>query len=633
MLDALIEEIFMEKLGLTYFKCAPYAFGQTVYDTGDLSITRGASLTLLAAPAKLQDHLASAFPAFDFRWIQSSASELLWSASKREERTELTIKGQAIKPPKSIKKAKWNKALQQAAETAKHALSDASLRDAARSVISTLMLGGEADVENIAGQILYKCGDQNARAPSLDPAQCEAICDAVRGFLSSPQQDWPFDLMLFNVAWHCPTGPKQTSPRAIIAALDTALGRSQLQRLSCIVPALTTELNGHRTESVVCAYTGLHAADAKHSEKGRPTSITAKRRRIVGTREKPKFYGDVLEHARVAATSLREDWRTLPAVKAALEQIEQATESAKAEPLRFASDFQDLVHAPPPGLPISLRSNICVLNMDGNSFGKLRLNVRDMEEYRALSNYLDILKAGLLAQILTWIRADKEMRDASGALARFETLLWGGDEFTFVLPAWKGWELAQEIHAAVKKWQTPDGEELTFATGLAFGPHNAPIRDLKAAAEQLADHAKEAKPNAAWQAIAYEGVDRIHFLPDQFRADWLGGVVETKAFCLGAEEACALPGVVEKMLSGLRRSGLHQIYYKYCQNIARVNANNTDIVEKILADIDRTAPAIPDVELNAIKDGLFPEHTARPLVKFAQIALLLDYIQPRAHLT
>mgnify|MGYP000353387002 CR=1 FL=1 len=620
----------MEKLGLTYFKCAPYGFEPTVYDTGDLSITRGASLTLLAAPTKLKEHLISTFPELDFQWIQSSASELLWSVSKKVEQTKLTILKQPSKPPKGVKKKSWNNALQAAAEEAKKALSDVSLRDAARLAIVALELADDVGVENIAGQILGKCGDQSSRAASLEEEEREAISQAVRTFLSAAQEDWPFDLMLFNVAWHCPASPKDTSPRAIMAALDTKLGRSQLQQMSCIVPSLVSDLNGHRTESVVCAYTGTHAADAKQSEKGRPTSVTAKRRRTVGTREKQKFYDGVFDQARDAAQALREDWQVLPTIKAALEQIENARQATQKMPLDFVNDFGGLVHLPPADLPVSVRSNICVINMDGNSFGALRLNVENMEEYRSLSNYLDILKAGMLAQVLNWIRADEEMLDVAGETARFETLLWGGDEFTFVLPAWKGWELAQLIHAAVKGWKTPRGKDLTFATGLVFAPHNAPIRDLKRAAEELVERAKTAKPNAAWQAIAYESVDRIHFSPDQFRADWLGNDVEPVAFCIGAEEACELPHFVENMLAGLTRSGLHQIYYRYRNNLAD---NDARAIQKITSEIDRTAPAISDTALEAIKDGLFPAKAARPLVKFAQIALLLDYIQPRVNIT
>jgi len=600
-------------LPFTYFKVAPFGFDQTVFDTDDLSITRGASLTLLAMPGQLQTHLEAQFPDITFDWIQISASELVFRATDAYRGPGVTIKKITGKTPPNVKASQWQKALQTKANSIKNDLNDDVLRSAAREIEASFDI--KLATDETAGRLLAKCGKLPKGPPPLAASQCEKICEEIKVFLSCPNKRWPFDLMLFTAVWFAP-GSSSLMPKDAIAALDTRLGHARFGQMSCIMPK-GTQVSKLSASDAVCQFTGIYAAGSQ-PEKARPTSPNASRRRKAGRDGKQQFYQDTLEQAEAAAEE--HNFSNNAQAVAALAAIGKAKGKIKD----FADDFSGIVVNAPDALPLSLKSNLCVLNMDGNNFGALRGAAENINAYRRFSTYLDILKAGLLARILSWI-ADSDNGMLVDGVARFETLLWGGDEFTFVAPAWKGWELATVIHDAVKDWKTLDGTPMAFATGLAFGPHKAPIRDLKQAAEELAEMAKSDRTHAVWQAIAYESVDRVHFSPKHYRANWLGVAVDNKYFSLYATDAVNLPGLVQDILAATSRSALHKMYYEYQDKLACIHTDTLEISKQI----DRIAPAMPEAKLDAIKSALITGGDY-PLLRFAQISLLLDYIQPEA---
>ena len=75
---------------------------------------------------------------------------------------------------------------------------------------------------------------------------------------------------------------------------------------------------------------------------------------------------------------------------------------------------------------------------------------------------------------------------------RIETLMWGGDEFLLVLPAWLALEAARLFFDECQiEW--PAGQRRTHSAALVFAHHNAPIRPLKQLAKALADQGKQDK--------------------------------------------------------------------------------------------------------------------------------------------
>ena len=106
-----------------------------------------------------------------------------------------------------------------------------------------------------------------------------------------------------------------------------------------------------------------------------------------------------------------------------------------------------------------------------------------------------------------------EVQEEAGivSLLRFETLLFGGEDVTFVAPAWLGWWLAVRFFEITKDWTVGDAEIATacaqcarpvpdrggrelpmrFSAGLVFCSAKTPIRAAKKLAEDLCHLAKD----------------------------------------------------------------------------------------------------------------------------------------------
>ncbi len=592
----------MDGFPVSYFKTAPQNFDATVFDTDDLSTIRGASLTLLAMPPLLKAHLETEFPDVNFKWLQLSASELVFACTQEDVAPELTVEVQDPKPPRGKNKNRWNRALKAAAETAQQDLTDDSLRQAAAEFPARL--GGDIDEEFIAGQIraLVDTGG-TTRAGRIDDGTRKRILDRISTFLAEAHRDYPFDLMTCQTAcWQ----PAKSDVRLhdVFAALDTQLSQSQYRSFSFPSPAPAGQM--------VCALTGVLPA-SREEVPGKPISENAGRRRKVGRKGKKGFYENVLAQGRTLAKD--GEWDGNSAVEIARERL-------RAPRVRgFTSDFGEIVEDAPGELPKSLKGKICILNMDGNAFGALRLGQAGVTAYSRLSRYLDILKATLLADILNW--ADETSRMQLKGNVRLETLLWGGDEFTFVVPAWLGWQFAIQVQETVGGWKDLDGKPLSFSYGLVFGPHNAPIRDLKNAAEALTDMAKGDRQEAMLQALAYEGIDRIHMAPKTFRRDLFGDDLPQERFSLTAAQVAEFPREARRILSAVSRSALHNVYHEQSEMLGKKTVDTAPVVE----DLKRIARGISEEEFDKTMETLFPVGDY-PLLFFSQLVQLIDYIDP-----
>ena len=178
----------------------------------------------------------------------------------------------------------------------------------------------------------------------------------------------------------------------------------------------------------------------------------------------------------------------------------------KANNLHFAESFEDIIKDAPNGLPPSVSGKIAVFYADGNSFGKIRDANRLLADYGAFSTYVQTESKILVGRILDWLRDGANGKDKcayvypadeeDGLPLRFETLLWGGDELTFVMPAWLGIEFAQQFCEWTKTWKAPKIDDrpavpLTFGMGLIFCHEKTPIRQARAMAKTIADDGKD----------------------------------------------------------------------------------------------------------------------------------------------
>jgi hypothetical protein len=156
-----------------------------------------------------------------------------------------------------------------------------------------------------------------------------------------------------------------------------------------------------------------------------------------------------------------------------------------------------------------LKGKIAVFYADGNSFSKKINNAfkkgvaletidDDLRGYRKafLTKAFEELVINATGkahreELKERIALKKRLKTRiSACVIRFETLLWGGDEFMFVMPARLGFEFAKLFYDAASTWEI-GGEDLKFASGLVFCHHKAPISRIAALAKNLAEKAKE----------------------------------------------------------------------------------------------------------------------------------------------
>jgi len=266
----------------------------------------------------------------------------------------------------------------------------------------------------------------------------------------------------------CETPDKGPVPRA------TALAQNrwrQMQAPSVVYPSPHTPSPQQEPCDIDNVRPAAHF-QAKAPDGKRLQSASTRHRREFGRRMKQRFYAR--EMARTGAPG-RTD-------------------------LRYTQDFDGLCgNSPHWG---NLRDKMAVLHLDGNKFTAFATDPQlgTEDALGDFSHGLRAEQARILAALINKISPDPRDRAKddpdwmNGGMVRLETLLWGGDEITWVVPAWKGWELLRFFFDTAKPKQpwNPNPAPLTYTAGLVFCHKKAPIHTVTALARALVDRAKQA---------------------------------------------------------------------------------------------------------------------------------------------
>jgi len=154
----------------------------------------------------------------------------------------------------------------------------------------------------------------------------------------------------------------------------------------------------------------------------------------------------------------------------------------------FVNEFNDLTNDESQGNP---HHKMAVIYIDGNGFGNIQASTKTQKELKCWDTTIKDYRKAMLTELLAKIKDKPEWRN--GNKLRLETLLWGGDELIWVVPAWVGWQTLDFFyrHTKEKNWNF-NGEPLKHGAGIVFCHHNAPIhRITKLAREELARLAKD----------------------------------------------------------------------------------------------------------------------------------------------
>ncbi|MBP7964368.1 MAG: hypothetical protein KBG20_13485 [Caldilineaceae bacterium] len=164
-----------------------------------------------------------------------------------------------------------------------------------------------------------------------------------------------------------------------------------------------------------------------------------------------------------------------------------------------------------------LSGRMAYIHIDGNSFGRIRKEQCDSEE--TLKKFDDVIQEScrkpFLRALLERAGGDADFQTVLGTnrALRLEVLLWGGDEMTIVVPAWKGLETLRLFYDHAKS--LPFGDvALTHRAVMVLCHHNAPILQIRKIADDLLDRTKDdigATPPDGGPLDHVRG-DAMHFL-------------------------------------------------------------------------------------------------------------------------
>ncbi len=312
------------------------------------------------------------------------------------------------------------------------------------------------------------------------------------------------------------------------------------------------------------------------------------------------------------------------------------------DPPQFAEMFEDIAHyeledkAP-------LNDKMAVFYADGNGFGKIQArHCTSPETQKAFDKHVRRCRKSFLRAFLSEATAKPAWKNPKKKeCIRFETLLWGGDEMIFVMPARFGWTFARTFFQHLGSIPLSEAGEscdfpkspLTYTASLVYCHHHSPIERVKTLATGIADFAKNADGGKGrdFDQLVYTALESFDHLGPDFEEALktrYGKEIEPSSIILraaGKEALAEKIGMIGKTIrdlhdpeSGFARSQLRRL------------------VDSLLADPSEAQRKAPYKEWpkhafrnasddcrEALKE--FSDSTASPLAAWIHLEELWDY--------
>ncbi len=206
-----------------------------------------------------------------------------------------------------------------------------------------------------------------------------------------------------------------------------------------------------------------------------------------------------------------------------------------------------------------LDGKMAVIYLDGNKFGekqsKFCKSIKDQETFdkRLRVELQDETLKTLLLEISKrgeWVNFDK---------LRLETLIWGGDEILWVVPAWCGWWFLARFYQIVKeKWKL-ENENLTLGGGLVFCSHKAPIHRVVTLAKNLGDVAKGDRSKNLVALQVLESFDHVGEDFDAFRQQYTPKRMQPSDLVFNGETMMELLNKADSIKNKIPKRQLHRL--------------------------------------------------------------------------
>jgi hypothetical protein len=302
----------------------------------------------------------------------------------------------------------------------------------------------------------------------------------------------------------------------------------------------------------ICSIDHVRPATTPHQNK-KPISTSVKVRREYGQLQKQRFYKNLIQEELV-------------------------------DRLVFTFDFDQLTSLPDNNQQRILNHKMAVIYLDGNDFGKIqRQHCTEKETHQQFDQQIQSYRREFLRDLVLEMskEADRDKWRTTDDKMRIETLLWGGDEMIWAVPAWNGWRTLRLFYQMSNDWQF-QGVPLRHAAGIVFCHHNAPIHRIKQLAYNLANLAK--KRSRVENLFAYEVLESFDHVSGDLERYRLGrspGGREAEALILDGTQMATVEELAPGLLEKLSRRQLHRLV----RQIIASEAPENDELKKILGNL------------------------------------------------
>ena len=339
----------------------------------------------------------------------------------------------------------------------------------------------------------------------------------------------------------------------------------QFQQMTLVAPEFI------QNTSKVCQMTYLHPADNKGKvNKKENVSASCRYRFNQGRALRQKFYEDELK------------------------------DKMDVRGLDFTDNLEELARPDTSQNYNNLNDKIAVIYLDGNGFGKIQKSCKNKEELQNFDEKNQNYRRLFLKELLIKISGDMDMKNAAGKI-RLETLLWGGDEMIFVVPAWKGMEVLRYFYDISKDWNYKD-KSLSYAGGIVFCQHNTPISQIIKAAKDLAESVKNSENGRKANYFDYLVLESVDYPTQPVEQYWALRYGEQTKKQFPALTPKNFPPDLNEILDSLPRGSIYDIGQHWVLHWKSKNHQSSQQLEERITRFK----AVDKDAYNTLFDKVFP---------------------------
>ena len=249
----------------------------------------------------------------------------------------------------------------------------------------------------------------------------------------------------------------------------------------------------------------------------------------------------------------------------------------------------------------NLADKLAVLRFDGNDFGNIGRRCVTPDLMKRFSETTQKQQREFF-DTLVHTNAAAWWTDHHPPKLRLEIVVYGGDEVTFITPAWLGWRALRVFYEQAAQWpplRMPEGDQqLTYSGGVVFCHRNAPIHAIKKLASDLGEQAKNrAKEKAGGKGnfAIFQALESFDSIGEDVEG-FLGkryGFTHGRGVFLGLDEVALIDDNMDYWRATLSRRKLHTLAQEL-EKGKRVDVENSifELVESKSPGSERALEAV-----------------------------------------